>query len=99
MTGLTVTPLHHTFGAELGGADLRHPTPELMLEIRSLLSQVRPVGCGLSHRADPQYGVLVCRDTGLDDDTHVAMSRMLGELDDVTPCNKLGRINRLKYDE
>lgn len=46
-----------------------------------------------------QYGVLVFRQTGLTDDTHVALSRLFGELDDVTPYNKLGRINRLKYDE
>lgn len=46
-----------------------------------------------------QYGVLVFRNTGLDDETHVALSKMFGELDDVTPYNKLGRINRLKYDE
>ncbi|TXT04385.1 hypothetical protein VHUM_04152 [Vanrija humicola] len=45
------------------------------------------------------HGVLVFRQTGLDDDSHVALSRAFGELDDVTPYNKLGRINRLKYDE
>lgn len=46
-----------------------------------------------------QYGVLVCRQTGLDDHRHVALSKLFGELDDVTPYNKLGRINRLAYDE
>lgn len=49
--------------------------------------------------ADRQYGVLVFRKTGLDDHTHVALSKMFGELDDVTPYNKLGRVNRLTYDE
>jgi alpha-ketoglutarate-dependent 2,4-dichlorophenoxyacetate dioxygenase len=49
--------------------------------------------------ADGQYGVLVFRQTGLTDDSHVALSRLFGQLDDVTPYNKLGRINRLKYDE
>lgn len=39
------------------------------------------------------------RRTGLDDHSHVALSRMFGELDDVTPYNKLGRVNRLAYDE
>jgi alpha-ketoglutarate-dependent 2,4-dichlorophenoxyacetate dioxygenase len=58
-----------------------------------------PFGCDCVSTGNTQYGVLVCRNTGLDDDTHVAVSRMLGELDDVTPYNKLGRINRLKYDE
>jgi len=83
---LTFTPLHRTFGAlRTGGSgDLTHPTPELAAAIKSAIAK---------------YGVLVFRATGLDDDSHVALSRLLGELDDVTPYNKLGRINRLKYDE
>ena len=99
MTGLEVNPLHPTFGAEVTGADLRNPTSELIQELRGLLAKVGLCSYTCAARTDSQYGVLVCRDTGLDDDTHVAMSRMLGELDDVTPYNKLGRINRLKYDE
>ncbi|GFZ45548.1 hypothetical protein JCM24511_03274 [Saitozyma sp. JCM 24511] len=77
-------PLHPTFVAEASGVDLTKPTPELVSEIKKGLAQ---------------YGVLVFRKTGLDDDSHVALSRLFGELDDVTPYNKLGRLNRLKYDE
>lgn len=78
------TPLHPTFVAEVSNVDLTQPTPELVAEIRKGLAK---------------YGVLVFRQTGLDDDSHVAFARKFGELDDVTPYNKLGRINRLKYDE
>ncbi|UKZ69599.1 uncharacterized protein TrAtP1_010605 [Trichoderma atroviride] len=35
----------------------------------------------------------------LTDENHVELSHMFGELDDVTPYIKLGRPNRLKYDE
>ncbi|KAH0425847.1 hypothetical protein CcaCcLH18_10716 [Colletotrichum camelliae] len=46
-----------------------------------------------------KYGVAVLRKTGLTDETHIALARMFGELDDVKPYNKAGRANRLKYDE
>lgn len=82
--GLTYTPLHPTFVAEVHGADFDNITPDLADDIKKGLAQ---------------YGVLVFRNTGLDDDRHVALSRLMGELDDVTPYNKLGRVNRLKYDE
>lgn len=82
--GLTYTPLHPTFVAEVHGADFDNITPQLADDIKKGLAQ---------------YGVLVFRNTGLDDDRHVALSRLMGELDDVTPYNKLGRVNRLKYDE
>lgn len=81
---LTFTPLHETFAAEVSGADFGHITPHLVEEIKAGLAK---------------YGVLVFRRTGLGDDGHVALSRMFGELDDVTPYNALGRQNRLKYDE
>jgi hypothetical protein len=42
---------------------------------------------------------LILRNTGLDDKGHVEFSRMFGELDDITPYSKLGRVNRLAYDE
>lgn len=83
-TALQFTPLHSTFVAEVSGADWNDITPELVEQLRQGVAK---------------YGVLVCRDTGLDDDRHVALARLFGPLDDVTPYNKLGRINRLKYDE
>ncbi|KAL1405013.1 hypothetical protein Q8F55_008636 [Vanrija albida] len=81
---LTITPQHPTFVAEVSGADLTQPTPALVAALKAALAT---------------HGVLVFRGTGLTDDTHVALSRAFGELDDVTPYNKLGRINRLAYDE
>lgn len=81
---LTITPQHATFVAEVSGADLTSPTPALISALKSALAT---------------HGVLIFRQTGLNDDSHVALSRAFGELDDVTPYNKLGRINRLAYDE
>ncbi|KAK1483672.1 alpha-ketoglutarate-dependent 2 [Colletotrichum tamarilloi] len=46
-----------------------------------------------------KHGFLVIRKSGLTDKTHIALARHLGELDDVKPYNKAGRINRLQYDE
>ena len=44
-----------------------------------------------------QYGTVVLRDTGLTDESHIALSRKFGELDDVIPYIKAGRKNRLMY--
>ena len=46
-----------------------------------------------------QYGVLVFRETGLDDERHVAFARLFGELDDVKPYLALGRKNRFAHEE
>ena len=46
-----------------------------------------------------KYGVLVFRDTGLDDERHVAFARLFGELDDVKPYLALGRKNRFAHEE
>ncbi|ORX36838.1 putative 2,4-dichlorophenoxyacetate alpha-ketoglutarate dioxygenase [Kockovaella imperatae] len=84
MYAIQFSPLHPTFGAEVTSADFSRPDQHLVDQLKEGLAK---------------YGVLVCRQTGLDDDRHVAMSRLFGELDDVTPYTRLGRINRLKYDE
>lgn len=81
---LTYTPQHPTFVAEVSGVDWTDISQELADELKAGLAT---------------YGVLVFRGTPLTDDTHVALARLFGPLDDVTPYNKLGRINRLKYDE
>lgn len=77
-------PVHPTFVAEVSGVDWSDITPELADELKAGLAK---------------YGVLVFRSTTLNDDSHVALARAFGPLDDVTPYNKVGRINRLKYDE
>ncbi|OWZ76730.1 alpha-ketoglutarate-dependent 2,4-dichlorophenoxyacetate dioxygenase [Cryptococcus neoformans Tu401-1] len=81
---ISYTPLHPTFVAEASGVDFDNITPEIVEEIKEGLAK---------------YGVLIFRKTGLNDKKHVEMSRIFGELDDVKPYNKLGRINRLAYDE
>ncbi|KAJ3549710.1 hypothetical protein NM208_g375 [Fusarium decemcellulare] len=44
-------------------------------------------------------GVVVLRKTNLNDETHIELARMFGDLDDVKPYNKAGRKNRLNHDE
>jgi alpha-ketoglutarate-dependent 2,4-dichlorophenoxyacetate dioxygenase len=46
-----------------------------------------------------QYGVLVFRNTSLDDKSHIEFARKFGELDDIKPYLAAGRKNRLAYDE
>lgn len=46
-----------------------------------------------------KYGVLVFRGAALDDERHVAFSRLFGELDDVKPYIAMGRKNRFQFDE
>jgi len=64
-----VVPLHPTFVAEVQGVDFTKPiAPEVFKEIMD---------------AYHQYGVIVFRKTGLTDDTHVAFSKQMGDLDDI----------------
>ncbi|KAH8804867.1 alpha-ketoglutarate-dependent 2,4-dichlorophenoxyacetate dioxygenase [Xylogone sp. PMI_703] len=82
---ITAVKLHPTFAAEVQGVDFSQPlADEVFGEILSAINK---------------YGVIVFRDTGLDDDRHIEFARRFGELDDVKPYNTAGRINRLKYDE
>lgn len=46
-----------------------------------------------------QYGVCIFRHANLDDERHIAFSRLFGELDDVAPYLAGGRPHRLKYVE
>jgi alpha-ketoglutarate-dependent 2,4-dichlorophenoxyacetate dioxygenase len=64
---LKVTPIHGPFGAEISGVDLTRPLGE-------------PDRAAIVAAMD-RYGVGVFRDTGLDDDTHVAFSRIFGPLE------------------
>jgi alpha-ketoglutarate-dependent 2,4-dichlorophenoxyacetate dioxygenase len=63
---LSIEPILPRFGAELSGVD---PTRPLDEETREAIRQ-----------AQYEWGVTVWRDTGLDDESHVAFSRMFGEL-------------------
>ena len=42
---------------------------------------------------------MVFRQAALDDERHVAFSRLFGELDDVKPYKAMGRKNRFAFDE
>jgi len=98
LKNIKYTPLHPTFGAEVTGLDFSEVTEEKVREIKRALAIV----CILSkprNGLSSQYGVLVFRKTGLDDDRHVKMSGMFGDLDDIKPfVAGLGQINRLSSD-
>ncbi|KAH8812901.1 alpha-ketoglutarate-dependent 2,4-dichlorophenoxyacetate dioxygenase [Xylogone sp. PMI_703] len=80
-----IQKLHPTLGAEVQGVDFSAPLTDKVF--------------GEIHDAITKFGFLVFRKTGLDDKGHVEFAARFGELDDVTPYNALGRINRLKYDQ
>lgn len=64
---ITVTPLSKRFGAEISGIDISQPLSEAVkAEIRA---------------AQDQWGVTFWRNTGLDDHTHVAFSRIFGHVE------------------
>lgn len=80
---LHVNPILPKFGAEVSGVDLSsHLSPELRREIVDTMDQ---------------WGVCVYRDTGLDDDGHVAFSRIFGHLE-LAPLIK-GAPPRLQHRE
>ncbi|KAK1621835.1 hypothetical protein BDP81DRAFT_511127 [Colletotrichum phormii] len=84
-TGLHTRELSPGFGIEAHSFPL-HPT-SLEQSARLIEDLVK------------EYGFLVIRKTNLTDETHIALARHLGDLDDVKPYNKAGRANRLQYDE
>ncbi|MEI9851568.1 MAG: TauD/TfdA family dioxygenase [Sphingomonas sp.] len=65
--GLTITPILPRFGAEVSGVDIGKPLDaETRAEIRA---------------AQDEWGVCVYRDTGLDNEAHIAFSRIFGHLE------------------
>ncbi|RFU34759.1 hypothetical protein B7463_g1532, partial [Scytalidium lignicola] len=80
-TKLIIRPLHPTFIAEVEGVDWSKSIDQ------DTLTQIKD--------AIYRYGVLVFRNTNLDDERHIAFSRLFGELDDMSPHVKLGRKLRL----
>ncbi|OQV07617.1 hypothetical protein CLAIMM_12022 [Cladophialophora immunda] len=73
---LKVIPTHSTFTAEVEGVDWSSDlSDDVFQEIQAALDQ---------------YGVLVCRNAGLDDARHIAFAKRFGELDDMSPHVKNG---------
>ncbi|MBL8548559.1 MAG: TauD/TfdA family dioxygenase [Hyphomonadaceae bacterium] len=64
---LTIKPILPGFGAEVSGADLTKPLSE------ALRHEILDV--------QHEWGVTVWRNTGLDDESHIAFSRMFGHLE------------------
>ncbi|TIX48954.1 TauD/TfdA dioxygenase family protein [Alteraurantiacibacter aquimixticola] len=70
---ITVTPLSERFGAEISGVDITQPLDEAtQAEIRA---------------AQDKWGVTFWRNTGLDDASHVAFSRIFGKVE-LAPVHK-----------
>lgn len=79
-TQLSFTPLHKTFGAEVHGMQWQETIPDFTIqEIKDAVHK---------------YGVLVFRSAHLDNESHIRFSRYFGELDDVKPFIKAGRVMR-----
>lgn len=78
---LEFVPLHDTFVAECRGVDWTKP--------------ISPEQKDIIQNAIDKYGVLVFRETGLDDKRHIAFAALFGELDDMSPHIKVGRKLRL----
>lgn len=80
---LTATPILPHFGAEMSGVDITRP---LDPETRKAVLD-----------AQNKWGVTVWRDTGLDDETHIAFSRIFGHIE-LAPAVS-GRKTRHKHRE
>ena len=80
---LTAMPILPRFGAEVSGVDITKPLDEATQ--REIL-----------HVQD-QWGVTIWRDTGLDDESHIAFSRIFGHLE-LAPMAS-GRPTRHKHQE
>ncbi|KAF7186640.1 Alpha-ketoglutarate-dependent 2,4-dichlorophenoxyacetate dioxygenase [Pseudocercospora fuligena] len=82
---LAITELHPSFAAEVRGIDFSKDIPDdTFAEILAAIAK---------------YGVVKFPQTGLDDAGHVAFAARFGELDDVSPYNKLGKKHRLPFEE
>ncbi|KAF4896063.1 Alpha-ketoglutarate-dependent 2,4-dichlorophenoxyacetate dioxygenase [Colletotrichum viniferum] len=90
-----------TTTATLDAPQIRELSPGFGVEVQGLqfAPRVKEEKFKLIQDLVTKHGVVVLRKTGLTDETHIALARMFGDLDDVKPYNKAGRANRLKYDE
>lgn len=86
---LTCTPLHPTFGAEISGVDFSTLTATTTTTGRRPTLPKHIINDIIA--AQNKFGVTVYRNTGLTDQSHVAFSYQLGELE---MCPKLGGPNQ-----
>jgi alpha-ketoglutarate-dependent 2,4-dichlorophenoxyacetate dioxygenase len=78
---LKINPLHPTFAAQLEGVDFSKPVPKEV--------------CNEIEDAAHQYGVLVFKKTGLDDERHIEFGKSFGDLDSTLQFIKPGERTRL----
>ncbi|KAL4920403.1 hypothetical protein BDW62DRAFT_209207 [Aspergillus aurantiobrunneus] len=81
----TLRVIKNGFGAEITGLDFANG--------------VTDEGYRFLENTVEKHGFAVVRKTNLVDETHLELARKFGELDDVTPYNRAGRVHRLKYNE
>ncbi|EXK26079.1 alpha-ketoglutarate-dependent 2,4-dichlorophenoxyacetate dioxygenase [Fusarium oxysporum f. sp. melonis 26406] len=85
VTQTKINELKPSFGVEIQGLDFSEGASD---NDRAFIEELVNI-----------YGVVVIRKTKLDDAAHISLARRFGELDDVKPYNKAGRVHRLAYDE
>ncbi|KAF5587648.1 alpha-ketoglutarate-dependent 2 4-dichlorophenoxyacetate dioxygenase [Fusarium pseudocircinatum] len=85
VTQAKISELKPGFGIEIQGLDFSEGAPD---NDRAFIEELVTI-----------YGVVVMRKTKLDDAAHVGLARRFGELDDVKPYNKAGRVHYQAYDE
>ncbi|EJD04872.1 alpha-ketoglutarate-dependent 2,4-dichlorophenoxyacetate dioxygenase [Fomitiporia mediterranea MF3/22] len=92
---LVCKPLHPTFGAEVEGVDFSKPVSEEQIkDIIAAQNRQR-----MPHPASSRFGVTIYRNTDLTDETHIAFSHRLGELEKVPQIRNLSIPDRFSYPE
>ncbi|RFN54478.1 alpha-ketoglutarate-dependent 2,4-dichlorophenoxyacetate dioxygenase [Fusarium flagelliforme] len=85
VTQTKINELKPGFGVEIQGLDFSQGSTD---NDRAFIEELVKI-----------YGVVVIRKTKLDDASHISLARKFGELDDVKPYNKAGRVHHLASDE
>jgi alpha-ketoglutarate-dependent 2,4-dichlorophenoxyacetate dioxygenase len=98
---ITIKEIGPTFAAEVEGVDFSKEIPqEVFDEIVKAITKVSQCSdLTYTSLTISQYGVLVFRDTGLDDTRHVEFSKRFGDLDDIKPYLTNGRKAKYPYYE
>jgi alpha-ketoglutarate-dependent 2,4-dichlorophenoxyacetate dioxygenase len=99
---ITIKEIGPTFAAEVEGVDFSQDLPQDVFD--EIAKAITKASYSLQIKLDffltiLQYGVLVFRDTGLDETRHVEFSKRFGDLDDIKPYLTNGRKAKFPYYE
>lgn len=99
---ITIKEIGPTFAAEVEGVDFSQDLPQDVFD--EIAKAITKASYSFQIKLDffltiLQYGVLVFRDTGLDDTRHVEFSKRFGDLDDIKPYLTNGRKAKFPYYE